>query len=113
MLFRSTVAIVEYSSGPFFANVSGDADFTNSHYYLEGEASYLMIPQVKVRVYGAFADVANANINLALTNTTAVANQYSVGADLVFPVGKGEIQAGVVYGDKANIQFPILVKANF
>jgi hypothetical protein len=107
------VAIVEYNAGPIFADISTDVDFTNSHYYLEGEASYIVIPQVKVRVYGAMADAASNNINLSLTNTLVVANKYSVGADLVLPIGKGEIQAGVVYGDVANIQFPILVKANF
>lgn len=107
------IEIVEYSAGPVFADLSSDFDFTNSHYYMEGEVSYLVIPQIKVRVYGAVADAATTNINLALSNYSAVANTYSMGADLVFPIGKGEVQAGVVYGDKANIQFPVLVKANF
>jgi hypothetical protein len=113
------VAIVEYGVGPLFADLSTDIDFTNSHVYFEGEASYLVIPQMKVRVYGAMADKANANINIALSNNTAVANKYAIGSDLVFPIGKGEIQAGVVYADQAAgvdtgaFQFPVLVKANF
>jgi hypothetical protein len=103
-----SAAIVEYSSGPLFADLATDIDFTNSHYYVEGEASYLIIPQIKARVYGALADVATANIKI-----NGVSNVQSLGADLVFPIGKGEIQAGVVYGDKAGMQFPILVRANF
>jgi hypothetical protein len=102
------IAIVEYASGPLFADLSTDLDLTNSHYYLEGEVSYLVIPQVKIRAYGAYNDVAASTIKI-----NGVSNQESVGADLVFPVGKGELQAGVVYGDKANFQFPVLVKVNF
>jgi hypothetical protein len=103
-----SVAIVEYAVGPLFADLAGDVDFTNSHYYLEGEASYLVIPQVKVRAYGAYADAVTANIKI-----NGAGNQSSLGFDLVLPIGKGEIQAGIVYGDKSNVQFPVLVKANF
>jgi hypothetical protein len=106
------VEIVEYSAGPIFADVSSDVDFTNSHYYLEGEASYLVIPQLKVRVYGGYTDNATIQNKVIAINGNA-ANTQCLGADLVFPIGKGEIQAGVVYGDKANLQVPFLVKANF
>ena len=108
------VEIVEYSSGPLFADVSSDIDFTNSHYYLEGEVSYLVIPQIKVRVYGAYTDSSSATYQgKSITINGINTNTQAIGADLVFPIGKGEIQAGVVYGDKSNFQFPILVRANF
>jgi hypothetical protein len=104
-----TVAIVEYATGPLFADLATDIDFTNSHYYVEGEVTYTVDPKfLKVRAYGAYNDVVTSNIKINGTS-----NQQSLGADLVFPIGKGEIQAGVVYGDKSNIQFPVLVKANF
>jgi hypothetical protein len=102
------IAILEYGAGPLFANLSTDVDLTNSHYYFEGEVAYLVIPQVKIRGYGAYNDVPTGSIAI-----NGINNKYSVGADLVLPVGKSEIQAGVVYGDQANLQFPILIKANF
>ncbi len=108
------VEIVEYNAGPLFADVSSDWDFTNSHFYIEGEASYLVIPQIKVRVYGAYTDTSSATYQGKSININGnSANTQAFGADLVFPIGKGELQAGVVYGDKSNIQFPILVRANF
>jgi hypothetical protein len=100
------IAIVEYSKGPLFADLSSDLDFTNAKTYLEGEVSYVVLPQLKVRGYGAFDAGAKNNV-LASSST------YTAGADLVFPVGKGELMAGVNYGDKSSISFPILVKANF
>lgn len=116
------VAIVEYNVAPFFVDVATDVDMTNSHYYVEGEVAYTIIPQIKVRGYGAYTDNAaagagaNGNINIrngAMASGQKTTNQYLLGADLVFPVGKAEVSAGLAYGDKGNIQIPILVKANF
>jgi hypothetical protein len=104
------VAIVEYSKGPLFANVSTDLDFTNAQTYVEGEVSYLVIPQLKVRAYGAYDDKAS---NKALTLDKVAYDTTVLGAELSCPIGKGEIMAGVRYGDKSNLQFPIIVKANF
>jgi hypothetical protein len=96
------------SAGPLFANLSADVDLTNSHCYFKGAVAYLVIPQVKLRGYGAYNDATTGNIAIDGIN-----NKYSFGGDLVLPVGKSEMQAGVVYGDQANLQFPILRKANF
>ncbi len=107
------VAIVEYGNGPFWADVSADLSFTansgaKATTYVEGEVSYLVIPQIKLRAYGAFDDGAKNNVFSSYASGTTM-----LGADLVFPIGKGELMAGVNYSDKANLQFPVLVKANF
>jgi hypothetical protein len=108
------IAIIEYNVAPIFGNISADVDLTNAHYYLEGEASYQLIPQIKVRAYGAYTDnlVYMAKIN---TLGSSVANKGLVGADLVFPIGngKGDFTAGVAYGDKSKIQIPFLATVNF
>lgn len=106
----SAIAIVEYSAGPLFANVSADADFSNSIYYAEGELSYAVLPQLKVRGYGAYDYNAAGK---ALTLDKAKYDTVAGGADLVFPVGKGEVSAGVRVGDKSVVQVPVLVKVNF
>jgi hypothetical protein len=103
------VGIVEYTAGAFFADVSTDIDFTNSSYYVEGEVSYLVIPQLKVRAFGGLAD---SQIS-ALKANGSTTNQYVAGVDVVFPVGKAEAQIGFVYGDTSCVQIPVLLKVNF
>jgi len=107
------IAILEYGKGPFWANVSADLDFTNAKTYVEGEVSYVVIPQIKVRAYGAYDDGAKNGAFSSFADSAKKASSTMVGADLVFPIGKGELSAGVNYTDKANIQIPVLVKANF
>jgi hypothetical protein len=112
------IAIVEYKQGPFFVDVAGDADFTASHYYAEGEISYVVIPQLKVRAYGAYSDKVDYGIadTLALvagSQNALIGNQYLLGADLVFPIAKGEVVAGIAYADQAGMQIPLIVKVNF
>jgi hypothetical protein len=111
------IAIVEYAKGPLFANVSADADFTAGHFYTEGEISYAIIPQIKARVYGAYTDSIDYTNTIGLLSgsvgATAPASQYLVGGDLVFPIGKGEVVAGVVYTNNGGVQIPVLVKVNF
>jgi hypothetical protein len=115
-----TVAIVEYNVAPFFVDVAADVDFTNSHFYVEGEAAYAILPQIKVRAYGAYTDstatAGNGNINVrgdVMASGSKTVNKYLAGFDLVFPVGKAEASIGMAYGDVANIQIPVLIKANF
>lgn len=111
------IAIVEYTQGPLFCDVSLDSDFTAGHFYTEGEVSYTVIPQLKVRAYGAYADTKSyAGTNIALiagSVNSGIGNQYLVGGDLVFPVGKAEVVTGVAYGDQAGTQIPVMVKVNF
>jgi hypothetical protein len=121
------VAVVEYSSGPLFADVAGDFDFTNSAYYMEGEVSYLVIPQLKVRGYGIIAD-SLTSLELGASPTTYFTssfssnggkvlrktnNQYIGGLDVIMPVGKSEISVGIALSDQDNVQIPILAKVNF
>jgi hypothetical protein len=125
------VVILDYSSGPFFANVAGDFDFTNQHSYIEGEVAYQIIPQIKIRAYGGVADsrytISGNNPDAFFTySTTAVGtpeagtalanvlNNYYYGVDVVFPFAKGsEVMVGAAYGDMVNWQCPILVKVAF
>jgi hypothetical protein len=119
------IAIVEYTQGPLFADVAEDCDFTNSAYYTEGEISYQVIPQLKVRGYGACYSIGQFQNTLQKPNTTFVTanlgpvaysmstNQYLAGLDLVFPVGKGELDVGANIGDQSYLSFPIIAKVNF
>jgi hypothetical protein len=110
---NGAIVIVEYNVAPVFVDLSADVDLSNSHYYVEGEAVYTIIPQLKIRAYGAYTESTNTNGNIKL-NGSSTANNSLFGADLVFPVGKAEAMLGLAYGDKAKaIQIPLLVKANF
>jgi hypothetical protein len=129
---NGAVAIVEYKTGPLFADVAGDFTFTNTvASYIEGEASYLIIPQIKVRAYGAyysggpFQNVYNSTVTSVyggkgsfitgnLIPSTTTLDQYLYGLDLIFPIIKaGELDVGVNYGDQTNFSFPLLLKINF
>jgi hypothetical protein len=110
---NGAVAIVEYSSGPLFADLSGDFDFTNSHRYIEGEVSYLIIPQVKVRGYFGYTDSTTMDTNVVQLYVNSIACNSLMGVDIVLPIGKTEVSLGLDYADKAKIQIPLLVKANF
>jgi|GEM_PF-4623989 len=117
---NGAIAIAEYTSGPFFASLAGDLDLTNSHSYVEGEASYLIIPQVKVRGYFGWTDSTLNCFNKINLNggpaTLAGVNQYNnslMGVDVVLPVGKSETSVGLAYFDKDGFQIPIMTKINF
>lgn len=110
---NGAIAIVEYSSGPLFADLSGDFDFTNSHSYIEGEVSYQVIPQVKVRGYFGYTESTTANFSGITLNGSSMANNSLYGADIVLPIGKAEASLGLAYADKAKIQMPLIVKASF
>jgi hypothetical protein len=107
---HGAIAIVEYKADPLFADLSGDFDLSNGHGYVEGEVSYAILPQVKVRGFFGFTDDLDANANVKVNG---VANESLYGADVVLPVGKGEASFGFAYGDEGKLQMPILVKANF
>lgn len=126
------VAIVEYTQGPLFADVAADLDLTNSRNYFEGEVSYLVIPQMKVRAYGAQylcqggsfmngkssimpGNFIRSELGVGTTSANIDNDTYLYGLDLVFPAGngKGELDVGVNYGDWSNVSFPVLVKVNF
>jgi hypothetical protein len=116
------VAIVEYTQGPLFVDVAGDSDFgptvSQQGWYAEYEVSYLVIPQLKVRTYGALSSKVNYGVSdtlaiIAGSNGALIGNQYLFGGDLVFPIGKGEIVAGVAWADQAGMQIPLMVKVNF
>jgi hypothetical protein len=107
---HGAIAIVEYSSGPLFADLSGDFDFSNGHSYVEGELSYAIVPAVKLRAYFGATDDLDRNPNVKLNG---IANKTLYGADIVLPVGKAEVSAGFAYGDEAKLQMPVLAKINF
>ena len=114
----SLIAIVDYDfadmSLPMTLDLAGDFDFVNSYSYFEGEVNYVVIPQVKVRAYGEYDSTETNGTGIAKLNFAAKANNYTLGADLVFPAGKAaEIDAGILYGDVTNIAYPILAKVNF
>ena len=112
---NGAVAIVEYSQGPLFLDLAGDFDFTNSNEYVEGEASYLIIPQIKVRGYFGYTNstVNSSCFQKIYLNGTSLANNSLYGLDVVFPVGKAETSVGAAYADKAGLQVPLIVKVNF
>jgi hypothetical protein len=110
---NGAIAIAEYKSGPIFGSIAGDFDLTNSRYYLDGEASYLIIPQVKVRGYFMYANSTIYTYSKINLNGNTLANNSLYGVDVVLPVGNAEASVGLAYADKAKIQIPLLVKANF
>ena len=110
---HGAIAVVEYSAGPLFADLAGDFDLTNSHRYFEGEVAYAIIPQVKVRGYFGYTESTTTNTNIIKLNGSSMANNSLMGADIVLPVGKAEASLGLAYADKAKIQIPLIVKANF
>ncbi len=110
---NGAILVVEYNVAPIFVDLSADVDLSNSHYYVEGEVVYTIIPQLKVRAYGGYTDNTDVNGNIKLSGSS-VKNNSLFGADLVFPIGKGEAMLGLAYADKAKVvQIPFLVKANF
>ncbi len=124
---ESVIALIDYDMSdmvPMTIGLGTEVDVTNGVGYTEGEINYAFIPQLKLRVYGMWdttasveaMNFANVYSNPYIASSATKPNQADnelVGADLVFPVGKAELSAGVVYGNNTNIGIPILVKANF
>jgi hypothetical protein len=113
---NGAVGIFEYTQGPLFADIATDCDFNNSHEYVEGEVSYLIVPQFKVRGYFGYTDSTTAGAgtnNVIQQYVDSVACNSLIGVDFVVPIGKAEASLGYVYTDKAGVQIPLLVKANF
>jgi len=105
--FFGIYSIIGYTMDKLFVEVAADintkTDLVDSGYYFEGQAEYTL-ETLSVRGFGQY----NKDHDLA-----EAGNEYLVGAELSVPVGGGEFNVGVNYGDVTEVSLPVYLKIAF
>jgi len=105
--FFGIYSIVGYTMDKLFIEAAGQYNTAGKSakkgYYFEGQAEYTL-ETLSVRGFGQY------NKDTAVTDS---GNEYLVGAELSIPVGGGEFNVGVNYGDVTEVSLPVYLKIAF
>lgn len=93
-------ALVNYSKDALFAEVAPEYNVTDETFYIEGLVKYTM------------GDIAISGL-AGYDNGTTLGNEFWVGGELYYTVGKGQIVLIAQYGDVAGFSCGPVVRVNF